>query len=105
MAYSAAAAFVMPSLDEGFGIPITEAMAAGAPVVCADIPVFHEVAGDAGLFAAPHSVEELAQRLLQALDPDVRKDCIHKGRQRAADFSWDKTAAATIAVYRQAIEG
>ena len=104
IAYKAAAAFVFPSLAEGFGIPILEAMAAGTPVLCSDIPVFREVAGAAAMYFDPHSEDELAERMLKVLDADVRSGCVEKGRTWVKRYSWDKTASTTADIYRRVAE-
>jgi glycosyltransferase involved in cell wall biosynthesis len=104
-AYSAAAAIVCPSLAEGFGIPLLEAMAVGTPVICSDIPVFREVAGDAALYFDPHDEEALAQRMLDALDADTRNACKEAGRTWVKKYSWDKAAAATAEIYERVAVG
>ena len=104
-AYSAAAALVLPSLAEGFGIPILEAMAAGTPVICSDIPVFREVAGDAALYFDPHNEEALAQRMLEALDADTRNAYGEMGRTWVNKYSWDRAASATAEIYERVAAG
>ena len=103
LAYNAASGLVLPSLAEGFGIPIVEAMAAGTPVMCSDIPIFREVAGQAAVFFDPHNANEVAQRMLEVLDPDVRDRCIQKGREWVKRYSWAKAAAKTAAVYKDLV--
>lgn len=98
-AYSGAAAFVFPSLAEGFGIPALEAMACGTPVLLSDIPVFREVAVDAALYFDPHEVEALAQAMLQVLEEPVRQSLIEKGSRRARCFSWDDSAEKLGSIY------
>ncbi len=101
-AYAASAGLVMPSLAEGFGIPLIEAMAAGAPVICSDIPVFHEVAGDAALYFDPREPDAIADAMLRSLDAAARAEKIESGRRRVQQFSWERIAADTAEVYREA---
>lgn len=91
-----ALAFVFPSLYEGFGIPVIEAMQAGVPVLASDIPALREVAGDAALFFDPLSTESITQAMQQIVEhPDRRAQYIERGKKRAAQFSWKKTAELT----------
>lgn len=102
LVYSAAGLFVFPSLHEGFGIPVLEAMASGVPVVCSCIEPLDEVAGDAALFVDPLSVESIAHGMLRVLeDPALRKRLAAEGLRRSAGFSWERTALQTF----QAISG
>lgn len=84
-------AFVSASIDEGFGIPLIEAMACGAAVVCSDIPVFREVAGDAAEFFAPSSAQSLADAV-NRLSSNRALELRDKGQTRASQFSWDASA-------------
>ena len=98
-------AFVYPSLYEGFGIPPLEAMSCGTPVIASNCSSIPEVVGDAGLLFDPYSTSELADLLLYLLDHPLERDrLIAKGYQRAKMFSWDKTAAQTIDVYRSVLQ-
>ena len=91
--YAGAAAFAMPSLYEGFGLPCLEAMACGTPVVAADRSSLPETCGDAALLVDPDDAEAFAQALLTAaLDADTRERLVAAGLQRARRFSWDRTA-------------
>lgn len=95
--YSAASLFVFPSLHEGFGIPVLEAMACGAPVVCSKIRPLDEVAGDAAHFVDPLDVNSIAEGMLDVLkDKGLRERLVASGLRRAASFSWRKTAADTL---------
>jgi glycosyltransferase involved in cell wall biosynthesis len=105
-AYRGAVALVQPSLVEGFGLTVVEAMAARTPVVAADTPVFREVAGDAVSFFPPHDPGALAERLERLLDaPEARAAQVARGVARAATFSWARTARETDAVYRRVAGG
>ena len=83
---------VTASLDEGFGIPVIEAMAAGVPVVCSDIPIFREVGGDAAEFVDAHNSSQFAQAIRMLEDPDKFSNRQRAGRAQAAKFSWKKSA-------------
>ena len=101
--YSAATAFVFPSLYEGFGLPVLEAMACGTPVVTSATSSLPEVAGDAALLVDPSDVEALAAALVRvASDSGLREDLGRRGLARARGFSWERTARETVAVYRDA---
>lgn len=94
-------AFIFPSLYEGFGIPVLEAMNAGTAVVCSDIPPLREVAEDAAEFFAPESADAMAASLNHVLhDSAYREGLISKGHQRSKHFSWQKTAEKTWAVLK-----
>lgn len=100
--YRRATAFIYPSLYEGFGIPVLEAMASGCPVITSSISSLPEVAGDAALYTDPHNTEELAnciQRL--TMDDDLQNELRKKGKQQAEKFSALHSAEATMAVYRE----
>jgi len=101
--YGAATAFVYPSLFEGFGLPPLEAMACGTPVVTSNTTALPEVVGDAALLINPRSVGDLAAALRRLLDDDeLRLRLRAAGPRRAALFSWEHTARATLQVYREA---
>ena len=96
--YRGAAAFVLPSRYEGFGLPVLEAMASGAPVVLANDPALREVAGDAAVYADD---AHLADGIRRAVAD--RERLVAAGLERARRFSWDETARLTVAAYRQAL--
>ncbi len=99
-----ASAFVFPSLSEGFGLPVLEAMACGTPVITSNCSVLPEVAGDAALLVDPQSVEEIAAGIRRLLtDNAYAEELIRRGYRRAQDFSWKQTAAKTMEVYQQVL--
>lgn len=99
--YSSALALVFPSLYEGFGLPVLEAMACGCPVICSNAASLPEVAGDAALLIDPFEVEDLATAMDKVVgDCTLREDLIRKGLLRAAQFSWEKTAKQTLEIFR-----
>jgi len=99
--YQNAIALVMPSLEEGFGLPILEAMASQTPVIASDIPVFHEIGGNSFAPVDPASVESIAtaMRKLQQ-EPAERQNLTAKGLKQAEKFSWNETARKTLEIYR-----
>jgi glycosyltransferase involved in cell wall biosynthesis len=102
--YARAQVFCMPSLGEGFGLPVLEALAAGTPVVASDLPAIREVAGDAAVLVAPGDVAALAAGLGSAVsDGPLRERLCRRGRDRAATFTWEATAEATVRAYRAAV--
>jgi len=99
--YQQADVFVYPSYYEGFGLPVLEAMTLGAPVVAANVASIPEVTGDAAVLVDPKEPLSLAEGILQVIGyPEVRHDLIQKGRTRAAQFSWERTAQETLRAYR-----
>lgn len=103
--YSSCAAFVYPSVYEGFGLPPLEAMACGAPVIASDIPAIREVVGAAGSLFSPASVPDLTRALVELLDaPAATKELASAGGKRVAEFSWARTAAATRDIYAEACD-
>jgi glycosyltransferase involved in cell wall biosynthesis len=90
--YRGAAALLFPSLYEGFGLPIVEAMACGTPVITSNVTAMPEVAGDAALLVAPTSIAEIATAIQKVIaDESLRAQLRAKGLVRAARFSWAKT--------------
>jgi glycosyltransferase involved in cell wall biosynthesis len=100
--YGGAQAMALPSLYEGFGLPVLEAMACGAPVVCSDTSSLPEIAGEAALLVSPTSVDDLTSTLSRVLQDEALRQEMHgAGLKQAARFSWERTARETLAVYRQ----
>ncbi len=101
--YRGAEVFVYPSLSEGFGLPVVEAMACALPVVASDAAALQEVGGDAALYAPAADAAALARQIACALeDPETRRRLEAAGPARAALFSWSRTAEGTEAVLREA---
>ena len=101
--YERAVLVVCPSHYEGFGLPLVEAMSAGTPIVCSDIPVFREVAADAALFVPPDDPPGWARAVAELLaDPDGARRLAARGTARARDFSWRRTAERTLAAWSDA---
>ena len=102
--YSAATAFVYPSFYEGFGLPVLEAMACGTPVVTSDRTSLPEVVGSTGLLIDPDDPDSIAEALRRLTsDADLRASLARSGRERASQFTWQRTARETAAVYRDAL--
>jgi glycosyltransferase involved in cell wall biosynthesis len=103
--YRGARALLLPSLDEGFGLPALEAMACGTPVVAARRGGLPEVVGEAGLLEDPEDEEAFAAALARALSDTALAEALReKGRERAGGFSWSETARRTLAAYAAALE-
>jgi glycosyltransferase involved in cell wall biosynthesis len=102
--YSAAKVYACPSLYEGFGFTVLEAMACGTPVVCSGETSLPEVAGDAALYADPRSPEEFARALHNVFtNASLRATLIEKGRKNLQRFNWANTAKETLGVYQEAL--
>ena len=102
--YNLARLLVFPSLFEGFGLPLVEAMACGCPVVCSDVTAIPEVVGPAGLLFNPNAEEDIAAKVWSAWnDEELRKELVAQGFQRAELFRWENTALQTIEVYKKAL--
>ena len=101
--YSAAAAYVLPSLFEGFGLPALEAQACDTPLICANTSSLPEVAGQGALYFDPLDVEDMANAIERVLtDDDLRQDLIAKGRENLQRFSWEKSARTALDVLQEA---
>ncbi|MBM7504175.1 glycosyltransferase family 4 protein [Agromyces aurantiacus] len=104
--YAEATALVFPTLFEGFGLPTLEAMSRGCPVICSDLPVLREVAGDAARYVDPLDVGAIARAIEGVCaDPVERERMARAGLERAAAFSWERTAAGTRASLLAALDG
>jgi len=102
--YAGADIFAFPSLYEGFGLPVLEAMAAGVPVLTSTTSSLPEVAGDAALLVDPESVDSIREGLRTLLEDEaLRATLIERGRKHERTFTWRRTAEETLAVYRRAI--
>lgn len=103
--FNAAEFFVYPSVYEGFGLPVLEAMACGTPVITSNVSSMPEIVDDAGVLIDPNNVEELAEQMfVLAANADKRIELRTKGLARARLFSWERTARETIAVYARVLE-
>lgn len=102
--YQSADVFLFPSLEEGFGLPILEAMSYGLPVVAARTSSLPEVAGAAALYAEPLDPSDIAAKVRQAVeDPSLRQRMAAASLERARQFTWERTARATLRVYEEAL--
>ncbi len=100
--YNASEALISPSLTEGFGLPVLEAMACGTPVIASNVASLPEVVGDAALLVNPEDVEAFAQAIEQLLSDQERRHALReKGLKRARNFTWTEAAAQTLHVYRE----
>ena len=103
--YQGSALFVFPSLFEGFGIPVLEAMASGVPVIASNVCSLPEVVGEAGLLIDPLNVDLLAETMYRVLsNKELRDELIKKGFERVKLFTWVKTVKETMAIYKEACE-
>lgn len=103
--YSGAKAFVYPSLYEGFGLPVLEAMQSGCPVITSNCSSLAEIAGNGALLIDPKNEESIEKGLKRVLeDSNLRRELSEKGLVQAGKFSWEKTARKTLTAYRKAFE-
>lgn len=104
--YAASSCCVLPSLMEGFGLPIAEAMSRGVPVACSDRSSLPEVAGGAALLFDPEDPAQIADAVARVLgDPVLAADLVARGRRRVDELTWDATARGTLDSYERAIAG
>jgi glycosyltransferase involved in cell wall biosynthesis len=100
--YRRASIFAFPSLDEGFGMPLLDAMARGVPVLTSNVSAMPEVTGDAALLVDPSDVGSLYEGLWRlTTDPSLRRDLAQKGLKRSGEFSWEKAVRETWKVYQE----
>jgi glycosyltransferase involved in cell wall biosynthesis len=92
-----------PSYNEGFGIPLLEAMACGTLILASNTEVFHEVARDAAVFFDPYDSIDISKVLEVSLDEGIREKYIARGFEQVAKYSWAKCAEQTMSVYQQAM--
>jgi len=103
--FAGAVAFVFPSLYEGFGMPVLEAMAWETPIVASNTSSLPEVVGDAGLLVSPYDVVALAEAMRRLLDdPLTRETLVERGRRRVSEFSWERCADAVERVFDEALD-
>ena len=101
--YRGASFLVFPSLFEGFGLPLLEAMASDCPVLCSRVTSIPEVVANAALLFDPHDPEEIADAMHRILsDEELRCTLVHAGRERSHHFSWERTASETLKVLEEA---
>ena len=103
--YQNCAAYVFPSLSEGFGLPPLEAMIHGAPVTASNATCIPEVCGDAAHYFDPTNVEDIARAISDIIDdPTLRQTLITKGHAQAALYSWGRMATQTLDIYNRALQ-
>jgi glycosyltransferase involved in cell wall biosynthesis len=99
--YNGASLFAFPSLYEGFGLPVLEAMACGTPVLTSTVSSLPEVVGDAGVKVDPYNTEGMAEAMREIIEnQSLRQMLRQRGIQRASQFSWENTARKTMGIYR-----
>jgi glycosyltransferase involved in cell wall biosynthesis len=103
--YAGAEGFLFPSIYEGFGLPVLEAMACGTPVVTSKVSSIPEVTGNAAILVDPYSIDEIAAAISRLLmDRTLRADLVARGRERASLFSWERAAEQTRELYRSVLD-
>ena len=101
--YAGAALFVYPSIYEGFGLPVLEAMARGVPVVTSNTSSLREVGEGVALLVDPEDPMEMGRAIRRLMgDPEMRRELAEKGKERAAEYSWDRTIQLTFEAYKEA---
>ena len=103
--YRHAEMLVFPSLYEGFGLPVLEAMACGCPVVCSNVASLPEVAGNAAVFFDPHCPDDIANKILSVHNnKNLRDKLVSNGKNRAASFKWEITAKNILSSLEMLLE-
>lgn len=104
--YNLAKVYLQPSFAEGFGLPVLEAMACGCPVVVSNTSSLPEIVGKAAILADPYKVDDIKEAMLKMLhfDPLAYRSTVERGLRQVKKYSWEKTVAQTIAVYRQILQ-
>ncbi len=104
--YKNAEFFILPSLYEGFGIPVLEAMNYGTPVITSNVSSLPEAGGDAALYVDPNSVSDISEKMKKLLEDDnLKKQLIEKGKKQVEKFSWEKSTRETLAVLEEVGRG
>lgn len=94
--------FVLPSLYEGFGLPVLEAMACGTPVITSNVSSLPEVVGNAAILIDPYNIKEMADAIYRVLhNENLKSEMVRKGLKQAKKFSWEKTARKTLEIYKE----
>jgi glycosyltransferase involved in cell wall biosynthesis len=102
--YNMASVFLFPSLYEGFGIPVLEAMASSVPVITSNVSSLPEVAGDAAILVAPKDIESIARQMNEILiNEELKKDLVKKGHEQAKKFTWEASAQKVYNIYKEII--
>ena len=102
--YKHAKCYVFPSLYEGFGLPVLEAMKFDCPVITSKISSLPEAAGDAALYVDPLDVDDIAKKIEKVLeDKELRKELIKKGKEQIKKFSWEKSAKETLKILEEVV--
>lgn len=100
--YKGASVFILPSLYEGFGLPVLEAMQLGVPVITSNVSSLPEVAGNSALLVDPYNPEHIAEALAKLMsDPNLRNELVRRGYERVKQFSWEAAAHATLQAYKR----
>jgi glycosyltransferase involved in cell wall biosynthesis len=104
--YRSALVTVYPSLYEGFGLPILEAMASGVPVITSNRSSMVEVAGEAAMLVDPEDTDEIAAAMRELLEDEGRRgELVRRGGERSREFTWERTARETVGVYERVARG
>ena len=100
--YTGASLFIYPSIFEGFGLPVVEAMACGVPVITSNKGSLEEIARDAAIFVDPELADDIAREMMKVfIDKDLKTTLIEKGKKRAANFCWENTAKRVKILYEK----